>query len=350
MARGFRDGFMEGFGVVSGRLARKFPPVRELPKIHRWLVGIAAVGMITGPVGAQAAESVMVVEAHSGRILVAQESGRERPVASLTKIATAMVALDWAKAAGVEPEDVRVVVPPSATGIGGPNAMNLVAGESMTLRDALFSAMLGSDNIAAMAVADTVGGKLQERRGRGGDPVAAFVSEMNRLAGALGMKDTRFINPHGLTGPGSKGASTAADIARLAIHAMRNPALSFIVRQKQRTITVQGTAGPRSFRVKNTNELLGDKGVTGIKTGTTTASGPCLATCVERDPLLADLPDGRKSVTPRRLIVVVLNSPDRFGRTRALIERGWGIYDQWRAGGSTVGNARREFLQVPELP
>lgn len=292
----------------------------------------------------------MVVEAHSGRILVASESGRKRPVASLTKIATALVALDWAKVAGVEPADVTVVVPPSASAIGGPNALQLTTGDQMSLRDALFSAMLGSDNLAAMTIADAVGRKLLERRARGGDPIEAFVAEMNRLAKALGMSHTRFVNPHGLTLPDGKAYSTAADMARLSIYAMRNAAFSFIVRQQRRTITVLGVDGPRSFKVKNTNEMLADKGVTGIKTGTTNAAGPCLATNVERDPLLTDRPDGQKLVTPRRLIVVVLGSPDRFGRTRALIPQGWGIYDKWRAAGSPVGNQRREFLVVPVLP
>jgi len=174
---------------------------------------------------------------------------------------------------------------------------------------------------------------------------------MNRLAKALGMKHTRFVNPHGLTPvEGKAGYSTAADMARLSIYAMRNAAFSFIARQKQRTITVQGAAGARSFKVTNTNVLLGDKGVTGIKTGTTAAAGPCLATNVERDPLLRDRPDGQKEVTPRRLVVVVLGSPDRFGRTRGLIPQGWGIFDQWKAGGSPVGDERREFLAVPQIP
>lgn len=292
----------------------------------------------------------MVVEAHSGRILIASESTKERPVASLTKIATAVVAVDWATAAGVETENYMVAVPPAAAVLGGPNPMQLVPGERMSLRDALFSAMLGSDNIAALAVADGVGRKLLERRGRGGDPVAEFVDEMNRLTKALGMRDTRFTNPHGLVAVAGKDHSTAADMAMLCIHAMRKPAFSFIVRQKQRQITVHGLAAPRGFKVKNTNELLGEKGVTGIKTGTTAAAGPCLATNIERDPLLQDAPNGGKLVTPRRLIVVVLNSPNRFGRTREMIPRGWAVFDQWKATGSPVRDARREFLIVPEVP
>lgn len=292
----------------------------------------------------------MVVEAHSGRVLIASESTKKRQIASLTKIATAVVALDWAQAAGVKTEDLQVVVPTAAAMLGGPNPMQLAPGEQMNLRDALCSAMLGSDNLAALSVADAVGRKLLERRGRGGDPVQAFVGEMNQLAKALGMRDTRFSNPHGLVPPDGKDRSTAADVAMLCIHAMRKPAFSFIVLQKHRQITVQGATGPRGFKVVNTNQLLGEKGVTGIKTGTTAAAGPCLATSIDRDPLVQDAPNGGKLVTPRRLIVVVLNSPDRFGRARDLAVRGWDSFDRWKAAGSPVGNARREFLVVPELP
>jgi D-alanyl-D-alanine carboxypeptidase (penicillin-binding protein 5/6) len=299
-------------------------------------------------VDAQAPESLMVVEAHSGRILLAAEANRKRPVASLTKIATGVVALDWAKAAGLQEESVPVIVPSTAVAVGGPNPMNLQPGDRLSLRDALYSALLGSDNIAALAAADTVGRRLIERDGRGSEPVAAFVEEMNKLAKALAMRDTQFSTPHGLTADVKRAHSTAADMARLSIYAMRRPAFSFMVRQTQRTVTVETAAGPRSFKVKNTNELLGEQGVTGIKTGATATAGPCLATCVERDPLLRDTPDGNKLVTPRRLVVVVLGSPDRFGHTRSLIRQGWSIYDRWTETGSPSEDPRREFLQVPD--
>jgi D-alanyl-D-alanine carboxypeptidase (penicillin-binding protein 5/6) len=309
-------------------------------------------GLGSGRGVAQAPESVMVVEAHSGRILMAGNSGAKRPVASLTKMATAVVALDWAAASGADPAEVMAEVPETVNLLGGPNPLALQPGDRISLRDALSSAMLGSDNLAALTVADFVGRGLLQRRGRDGDSVAVFIDEMNRLAKALGMSSTRFVNPHGLTGTGRQGYSTAADMARLAIHVMRKPAFSFIVRQKERLVTVHGTTGRRSFRVRNTNELLGWEGVVGIKTGQTTAAGQCLATCVERDPIVQESPDGpqaNKLVTPRRLVVVVLGSEDRFGRTRALIREGWAAFDQWKANGSPMANAKREFLAVPNL-
>lgn len=289
----------------------------------------------------------MVMEAHSGKVLVGANSTQKRPVASLTKIATAVVALDWAAASGTDISKTTISVPPAARQLLGHNPMKLQPGERIILRDALYAMLLASDNIAALSVANHVGRQLLISRAKRGEPVSEFVGEMNRLAKGLGMKQTRFGNPHGLELPGQKAWSTAADMARLSVYAMRLNPFTFIVRQQTRRISVAGVQGVRSFKLTNTNQLLGQSGVIGIKTGTTTAAGPCLAVCVHRDSLVRTLPDGRKGVTPRRLIVVVLNSPDRFGRSRSMIARGWALYDAWLAGGAVVANAEREFITVP---
>ncbi len=308
---------------------------------------IPLMGCVSQNLSAQAPESVMVMEAHSGKILIASNAGAKRPVASLTKIATASVAIDWANATGVDMGKHHITVPATASLLGGPNPMKLQPGDRLTMRDALYSALLGSDNFAALALADHVGREVLNRRGRQGDPVREFVTEMNKLAAALGMSDTRFTNPHGLdTGRGA-GVSTAADMAKLSVDSMRRPAFTFIVRQKSRQVSVFGPGGKREFRVPNTNQLIGEQGILGIKTGSTSAAGPCLATCMERDPLVRQMPDGTKGVTPRRLIVVVLNSPDRFNRTRSLLRQGWHNYDAWLAAGTPVPDPRREILQVP---
>ena len=310
----------------------------------------SAVAIVTGVfLGvSHAQESVMVVEAHSGRILIASNAAAKRPVASLTKIATGVVAVDWSVATNTDLGTVHLTVPQTATLVGGPNPMNLQPGDRLTLRDALYSALLGSDNIAALCVADHIGRELLSRRGKGGDPVAEFVAEMNRLAKALGMNQTRFGNPHGLERKGLRQYSTAADIARLSIYAMRRNAFNYIVRQPSRQVNVIGAAGNRSYRVRNTNELIGREGILGIKTGTTAAAGPCLAVCMDREPLLRQKPDGTKGVTPRRLIVVVLNNPDRFNRASGLLSQGWGVYDAWLAAGAPFKDRRREFLSVPD--
>ena len=68
---------------------------------------------------------------------------------------------------------------------------------------------------------------------------------------------------------------------------------------------------------------------------------------MDRDPLVRPKPDGSKGATPRRLIVVVLNSPDRFNRTRSLIRQGWAIYDPWLDAGAPVQDRKREIITVP---
>jgi serine-type D-Ala-D-Ala carboxypeptidase (penicillin-binding protein 5/6) len=307
---------------------------------------LAAVMLTTHSV-LPAQECVMVIEAHSGKVLVASNSSAKRPVASLTKVATGAVAVDWAAAAGVDIGTLEITVPSTISLVGGPNPMNLQPGDRLSMRDALYSALLGSDNLAALTIADHVGRELVTRRGKNGDPVAEFVAEMNRLAKALGMTQTRFANPHGLERPGAKAYSTAADVARLSIYAMRRNAFSFIVRQPDRQIQLSGTSGKRSYRVRNSNELIGEPGILGVKTGTTTAAGPCVSVCMDRDPLVRPKADGSKGATPRRLIVVLLNSPDRFNRARALIRQGWAVYDPWLDAGALVRDKKREIITVP---
>jgi len=301
---------------------------------------VAAFSPLTGQ------EAVMVVEAHSGKVLIGRNTTVPRPVASLTKIATGVLVVDWAEAAGVKLNAVTVTVPNSVAGLGGANPMNLQPGDTLTALDAMFSMMLGSDNAAAQTLADHVGREFLRRYGRGGDPVAAFVVEMNHLAEALGMRKTKFVNPHGLEAPERVGISTVADMAKLSIYAMRRSGITFVTRQKSRGVTVNGPGGKRTFQVANTNELVSEQ-IIGLKTGTTAGAGQCLSLSVEREPLLRDKPDGSKSVTPRRLIIVLLNTQDRFGRARGLIGQGWGAYDRWVATGTPVRDREREFLNVP---
>ncbi len=295
----------------------------------------------------RAQESIMVLEAYSGKVLIASKASAKRPIASLTKIATGAVAVDWAIATGADLGTLQITVPEMVTLVGGPNPMNLQPGDRISMRDALYSALLGSDNLAALTIADHVGREILTRRGKNGDPVGEFVGEMNRLAVALGMTQTRFANPHGLERPGTRAYSTAADVARISIYAMRRNAFSFIVRQPERNISVVGAAGKRSYRIRNSNELIGEPGILGVKTGTTSAAGPCVAVCMERDPLVRPKRDGSKGATPRRLIVVVLNNPDRFNRARELIRQGWAVYDPWLAAGAPVQDRGREILSVP---
>jgi D-alanyl-D-alanine carboxypeptidase len=290
-----------------------------------------------------AQESHIVVEAYSGKVLSASGATTKRSVASLTKIATAIVAIDWSTATQSDLGTTIVRVPESANLLAGSTSLGLNVGDTMSMRDALYASLLRSDNYAALAIAHHVGTDILTRRGKGGDAVQAFVDEMNTLAKFVLAKNTRFSNPHGLDLEPKPGYSTAADVARFSIHAMRRNPITFITRQQSREIKVNGIAKT----ITNTNELAGETGILGIKTGTTQKAGPCLSICMDRDPLVRIRPDGTKGVTPRRLIVVVLNNPDRFNRSRKLIKDGWAFYDAWLTAGAIVKNPKHELLATP---
>lgn len=319
--------------------------MKHLPFLKPLAILLALLPVI---LSAQESESVMVVETYSGKILVASNATAKRPISSLTMIATGAVTADWATATGSDPGTVMITAPQTVAMVGGPNPMNLQPGDQLTLRDALYSALLGSDNLAAVCIADHVGREILTRRGKNGDPIATFVEEMNKLAKALGMTQTRFANPHGLERPGAKAYSTAADVARLASYAMSRNAFNFIVRQPDRQVSLVTAAGQKSFKVRTSNELIGEPGVLGVKTGLSAAAGPCAAICMDREPLVRMKPDGSKGATPRRVIVVVLDNADRFNRARGLIHQGWSAYDPWLEAGAPVQDRDREFLSMPK--
>ena len=307
---------------------------------------VALCAFVLSLFSARGAEAFFVVEANSGRILLSKGADERKQVASLTKVATAVVVLDWAKATKTDLGSA-LVVPPSVFHVGGSNPMGLYPGDRISIRNALYSALLGSDNSAAQSLAHHVGHAIQNARGRTGDPVKSFVREMNTLARALGMRSTRFVNPHGLDLPRARGYSTATDMARLCIYAMREPGFAFFVKQKSRKVSFEHENKTKSFMIKNTNELLGEDNINGIKTGMTRLAGQCLATSSELQPLVEKLSETRTRLTQRRLICVVLGSPDRFGRTRELIPKGWALYEQWSKEGAPMRDPARERVVVP---
>ncbi|MFP6880661.1 MAG: serine hydrolase [Roseibacillus sp.] len=307
---------------------------------------IAPLLLLLSLISAPAKEAFFVVEANSGRILMAQGALERKPVASLTKVATAMVVLDWAQATKSDLGTV-IGVPASGGTLGGSNPMGLRVGDRITVRNALYSALLGSDNASAETLASHVGGAILHARGKNGDPVKVFVREMNELAKALGMRKTKFANAHGMDNGRQRGYSTATDIARLCIYAMRNPGFVFFVKQKSRKVSFQQAGQARGFTVQNTNKLLGQHNINGIKTGMTALAGQCLATSSELKPIVQKLPDGRSSLRPRRLICVVLGSEDRFARTQVLVKQGWEFYDQWVKEGALIRDPAKETLTVP---
>jgi D-alanyl-D-alanine carboxypeptidase (penicillin-binding protein 5/6) len=194
------------------------------------------------------AKAYVVENGATGEVLAGQNATARVPIASITKLMTALVALERA-----DVDDV-VVAAPSA-GVVGESTINLRTGERISVGDLVEAALVQSANDAAWALAAHVGK---------GD-VSAFVRLMNAKARALGLRETHFVRPDGLDVPGH--VSSARDVTLLARVAMHNATIRSIVDDRTATI-----AGGR--RLHTWNDLLGSfPGLIGVKTGHTDAAG-----------------------------------------------------------------------------
>lgn len=229
------------------------------------------------------AASYIVFEPDSGTILAQKNSSAHLPMASTTKLMTALVALDTYTL------DQVLTVNTADSAVG--NTMKLIRGDSLTVRSLLYGLLVSSGNDAALALAENYPAGYQ-----------AFVAAMNAKAAALNLKNTHYQNVSGLDS--SDHYTSVHDLALIAKHTLANDVLVEIV--STRDITVTNTTATNSYRLTTTNELLGRlPGVMGVKTGWTEKAGECLVTFTDRGG--------------RRLIVVVLGSSDRFGESARLI-------------------------------
>jgi D-alanyl-D-alanine carboxypeptidase len=286
----------------------------------------------------RAASAYAIVDSQTGFVLDQQEGKQKRQIGSLTKVAMAMVVLDWSEKRSGDLNQV-VTIPPEAFVGTGENLIGFQPGDAITLRDLLYAALVQSDNVSAYTLANHVGGVLQSivpSPSANATPVAVFVSQMNTLAKTLRMDRTRFVNPHGLDDhERSLPYSTAFDLARLTRYAVKKAAFRFYVSQKERQISFSRAGKKLGYMLRNTNELLGANGVDGVKTGRTARAGDCLILSAQRESeIVKEGP--RTSVIPRQLIIVILASPNRFPEGAQLLARGWQLYDQWAAGGRMV--------------
>ncbi|MEO8284947.1 MAG: D-alanyl-D-alanine carboxypeptidase family protein [Chloroflexota bacterium] len=235
------------------------------------------------------AASAIVVEYPSGRILYQKDAHFRMPPASLTKILTAILALEYGKL-----DDVVTVVPEDLV---GESTMGLVSGEQQTLHNLLYGMLLPSGNDAALTVARHLGATMGAGVPANGDPLKRFADMMNLRVSQLGLTDSHFVNPHGLDTLGHY--STAYDLASLAWYALHIPTFNEIVRSV-------GYDAP-GHGLLNTNEMLTRyDGADGVKTGWTDGCGLCLVTSATRDG--------------HRLISVVLNAPHWYSDSTALLD------------------------------
>jgi D-alanyl-D-alanine carboxypeptidase (penicillin-binding protein 5/6) len=221
------------------------------------------------------ARSAIVWDAAARATLYAKAPDARVVPASLTKILTALLALEHA--APDYPVTIvaaDLALPADESRMGAPPGDVLAAGDRLTLEDLLYGMLLASGGDAARAAARVVGGLLDDAAG---DPAARFVRAMNARAVALGLADSGFVNPDGYEAPGHY--SSARDLLLLTDRALAQPRFARIV--ATRTATRRTRDGAKTFALENTNALLGTRaGVHGVKTGTAGANleWECLVT------------------------------------------------------------------------
>ena len=268
-----------------------------------------------------------LADGKTGRFLRGSQEDRPLPMASLTKMMTAYVVYKLAtRQAGVL--DEVVMVSRFAASTGGSSA-KLRQNDRVPVRQLLHGLLLPSGNDAANALAEHFGPRCRPASGVKSRPWSPqrsgrapawdhFIAEMNRVAAQLGMTKTRFVNPHGLDAREHR--STARDLLRLVVAAFKFPEFRKVVdtrRFRARFVADGGTH--RTVTWLNTNQLLGIEGYGGVKTGTTTRAGSCLASSAVRGE--------------DHLLLVVLNSANRNGRyvdTRNLFR--WGFIQRVAGG------------------
>ncbi len=220
-----------------------------------------------------------------GRIVWAGDPHRRLPPASLTKIMTALIALERTR-----PNDVVRVSRMAAKEDG--SRIGLREGDRLRAVDLVYATLIHSANDACRALAEHIAGSE-----------ASFVRLMNLKARRMGLKDTHFANSCGHDEAGHY--STAYDLAILAEVAMRNPVFARIVSTP--SMVIRTVDGKRHFRLINKNKLIGRyPGVIGVKTGFTDRAGKCLIALAERG--------GRK------VLLVLLNAPNRWEDAQFILD------------------------------
>lgn len=239
------------------------------------------------------ARSAVLLDAESGRVLFEKNADERLPMASTTKIMTALLVCE----SGRMQETISVSAPAALT---EGSSMWLRAGERLTLEDICYGIMLQSGNDAATAAAEALCGSTE-----------AFSVMMNKRAELLGATDTRFKNPHGLDADGHY--TTARDLAKISAEAMKNPLFEKITGTKTHHISETKASAARTL--KNHNKLLWlYDGCTGIKTGYTKKSGRCLVSSAHR----ADV----------GLIAVTLSAPNDWADHRQMLDYGFENYSR----------------------
>jgi serine-type D-Ala-D-Ala carboxypeptidase (penicillin-binding protein 5/6) len=235
--------------------------------------------------------AAIVFDVGTGRVLWRRNPRAVMPIASLTKLMTALLVAENTK------NSDEVLITPDALHYSGSGVGLLPKGRHVTVKALLYGLLLPSGNDAAIALADHVAHTQPQ-----------FVGMMNAKARSLGLRCTHFVSPHGLE-PGNR--SCAADLAALARIDLKQSRIATIVRQAHAVVRFPIKGG--KLFLNNTNPLLrmGYPGTIGLKTGDTDEAGHCLIAVDRRGPLT--------------LGVVLLNSPNTQQQARVLLNRAFRV-------------------------
>lgn len=274
-------------------------------RVGAWLLGLTLLTASWAGAPTLQARAAILMDAETGQVLYAKNAHQKLPPASLTKIMTAIVVLERCRL------DDSVKASPRAVN-AQPSSMHLRVGEEVKVRDLLYALMLRSANDAAVALAEHTAGSVE-----------AFAQLMNTKAQELGAKNTHFVNPHGLHHP--KHLSTAYDLALITRYAMEHATFREIV--KTPYYIVERSLNQEDLWMVNKAKFLEQYPYAeGVKTGYTNPAGFCFAGAAYKDG--------------RRLITVVLNSPQREADTIALMEHGFNDWERIElSAGKVVGTA-----------
>lgn len=220
----------------------------------------------------------IILKSSTGKLYYSRNAEEGVKIASLTKLATAYVAINSA------PLDREIVVSSTAASVGGSSA-NLRAGDTMKLSEALSALLIPSGNDAAQAIAESIGKDLSSASDDE-QACSVFVEKMNEAASEIGCTNTLFTNPHGLDADkfDSDAHSTASDVMKFVEKCMENTTIKGIVKLESAQITIENNSVQRTVELTTTDMLLGSlEGACGLKTGTTDEAGYCFAGACERD-------------------------------------------------------------------
>ena len=230
--------------------------------------------------------AAIIYDRLSGSVLYGKAENEKRKMASTTKIMTAIIVIENSNLNDI------VTISQKAAGTGG-SRLGLHVNDKISIRDLLYGLLLCSGNDSAVALAETIGGSVEE-----------FANLMNQKAISLGLNSTHFVTPHGLDNDDHY--TTAYELALITDYALKNDIFCNLVGSKTHTILINNQ--PKTL--SNTNELLGNlNGVYGVKTGFTNGANRCLVTSVKRNNM--------------DLICIVLGADTKKDRTKdsiALIE------------------------------